>query len=149
MYMKSITISLLFLFVSFISFSQNVGIGTVTPDASAQLEISAINKGILIPRLTLLSPTDVVTVPSPAIGLLVISTNNNVAQMPDGTGFYVWTGSNWTKLLLKENGNSTSGWSTRGNAGTNPDSNFVGTTDNQPLVFKINNGLAGKIFTNG
>ena len=82
-------------------YAQNIGIGTLTPDASAMLEISAANKGLLIPRVSLLSPTDVVTVPTPAPGLLLISTNNNVVQMPDGAGFYVWTGSNWTKLLLR------------------------------------------------
>jgi hypothetical protein len=30
-------------------------------------------------------------------------------------------------------------WNLTGNAGTNPASNFIGTTDNQPLVFKTNN----------
>ncbi|PKF74825.1 hypothetical protein [Chryseobacterium sp. PMSZPI] len=30
-------------------------------------------------------------------------------------------------------------WNTTGNAGTNPTANFIGTTDNQPLVFKTNN----------
>jgi trimeric autotransporter adhesin len=130
------------------TFSQNVGIGTTTPDASALLEINASNKGILVPRLNLLSPTDIVTVPSPATGLLVISLNNNTAQMPDGAGFYVWTG-RWTKLLLNENSNTTNGWTTRGNSGTHPDSNFVGTKDARSLVFKISNGLAGKIDTSG
>jgi trimeric autotransporter adhesin len=101
-----------------------------------------------VPRLNLLSPTDVVTVPTPAIGLLVISLNSNTAQMPDGAGFYVW-GGRWIKLLLNENSNATSGWSTRGNTGTHPDSNFVGTKDARSLVFKINNGLAGKIDTTG
>ena len=130
-------------------FAQNVGIATPTPTASAQLEINATNKGLLRPRVNLLSPTDVVTVPAPVSGLLIISLNNNVLQMPYGTGFYVWTGSNWTKLLLKENGNATSGWTTRGNTGTNATDNFIGTTDNMPLVFKINNRYSGKIDTSG
>ncbi len=145
--MKKIA-TLLSLLFSLCSFAQNVGIGTSTPAASAMLEINASNKGLLIPRVNLLSPTDVATVPTPATGLLVINTNNNMAQMPDAAGFYVWTGI-WTKVLLKENGNATSGWSTRGNAGTNATDNFIGTTDNTPLVFKINNGFAGKIDTSG
>jgi hypothetical protein len=33
------------------AFSQNVGIGTSTPDASAQLDISHVSKGLLIPRM--------------------------------------------------------------------------------------------------
>jgi hypothetical protein len=36
-------------------------------------------------------------------------------------------------------------WSLLGNAGTDPLLNFVGTTDNQPLIFKVNNSLAGQI----
>lgn len=31
-----------------------------------------------------------------------------------------------------------SGWSLTGNAGTNPATNFLGTTDNQPMVFRVN-----------
>ncbi|MBK6966772.1 MAG: tail fiber domain-containing protein [Bacteroidales bacterium] len=40
---------------------------------------------------------------------------------------------------------SASNWSLTGNAGTSPGSNFIGTTDNNPLVFKVNNLPAGKI----
>src|SRR6266446_2543983 len=36
-------------------------------------------------------------------------------------------------------------WSLTGNAGTNPATNFIGTTDAQPLYFKVNNSLAGHI----
>ena len=36
-------------------------------------------------------------------------------------------------------------WSLTGNAGTNPVTNFVGTRDNNPLLFRINNRFAGKI----
>jgi hypothetical protein len=129
--------------------AQNVGIGTPTPDASAILEISSSNKGLLVPRLNLLSPTDVVTVPAPAVGLLVINLNGNISQMPDGGGFYVWTGSSWVKLLIRENGNSTTAWTTKGNTSTNASDNFLGTTDKVPLIFKINNSLAGKIDTSG
>ncbi len=32
-----------------------------------------------------------------------------------------------------------SGWTQTGNSGTNPTQNFIGTTDNQPLMFKTNN----------
>lgn len=35
-----------------------------------------------------------------------------------------------------------SGWSLTGNSGTDPATNFLGTTDNQPLVFKVNNRRA-------
>jgi hypothetical protein len=40
-------------------------------------------------------------------------------------------------------------WELTGNAGTNPDINFVGTTDNEPLVIKIHGGEALRIDTHG
>ena len=40
-------------------------------------------------------------------------------------------------------------WNITGNAGTNPSIHFLGTTDNQPLRFRVNNTYAGEInFTN-
>ncbi|MBM3404357.1 MAG: hypothetical protein FJY10_05655 [Bacteroidetes bacterium] len=36
-------------------------------------------------------------------------------------------------------------WSLTGNSGTNPANNFIGTTDNQPIKFKINNISSGYI----
>ena len=41
------------------------------------------------------------------------------------------------------------GWSLTGNAGTNPASNFIGTTDDQPLSFRVNNRWAGRLTTSG
>jgi hypothetical protein len=41
---------------------------------------------------------------------------------------------------------SSSGWSLTGNAGTIDGTNFIGTTDNLPLNFKVNNQLAGRIW---
>jgi len=38
-----------------------------------------------------------------------------------------------------------SGWGLTGNAGTDPNTNFIGTTDAQPLIFKVNNLKAGLI----
>ena len=40
-------------------------------------------------------------------------------------------------------------WELTGNAGTNPAINFVGTTDNEPLVIKTNGGEALRIDAQG
>lgn len=40
-------------------------------------------------------------------------------------------------------------WSLTGNAGTNPSTNFLGTTDNQPLLFRTFNTYSGEINPNG
>jgi hypothetical protein len=38
---------------------------------------------------------------------------------------------------------NSNGWLLNGNTGTNPSTNFIGTTDNKDLVFKVNNHIAG------
>jgi len=40
-------------------------------------------------------------------------------------------------------------WNITGNSGTNPSNNFIGTTDNQPLIFKTNNTKVMNILPNG
>ncbi len=42
-------------------------------------------------------------------------------------------------------GGGSSGWGLTGNAGTTAGTNFIGTTDNQPLEFKVNNLTSMKI----
>ena len=39
-------------------------------------------------------------------------------------------------------------WSISGNAGTNPDTDFIGTTDNQPIAFRVNNSEKMRLHTN-
>lgn len=53
----------------------SAGLGTITVDPSAKFQLDATNKGMLIPRVTLTSPTDGTTIPSPAKGLIVYNTN--------------------------------------------------------------------------
>lgn len=47
------------------------------------------------------------------------------------------------------NTTAASGWSLTGNAGTNPATNFIGTTDAQPLVLRSNNTEQMRILANG
>jgi len=136
-----ITVFILFCFQQTIVAQQNIGIGTTTPNSSALLEVQSSNKGLLIPRVSLTSEIDVVTIPSPPVSLLVYNLNSLLA---DGVGYYYWNGSKWTKLIAKD-GLTNVAWGISGNAGTTPTSDFVGTTDNIPLVFKTFNTLSGKI----
>ena len=84
---------ILLLFVSTSLFAQT-GIGTTTPHASAKLDVSATDKGFLPPRVTLLSVTDVSTIPSPAEGLLVYNLGSGGLQ----AGYYYWNGANWSTI---------------------------------------------------
>ncbi|QBA20519.1 hypothetical protein EU348_04715 [Chryseobacterium indologenes] len=78
----------------------NVGVGTNAPDNSALLDLTATNRGFLLPRVSLTSMTDGTTVPSPAKGLMVY--NSNTALTPYGEGLYVNSGTSgapsWDKL---------------------------------------------------
>jgi hypothetical protein len=93
---------LFFFLVPLVSFSQSVGIGTTTPNSSAILEIASKNKGLLIPRVTLLSVGDKVTIPNPSKTLLLWNSTVDVINFPDGEGFYYNNGSpvvpNWVKI---------------------------------------------------
>jgi len=65
---------------------------------------------------------------------------NNVSAIAPTTGDVLsWNGATWLPTA------SSSGWGLTGNAGTNPALNFVGTTDAQPLRFRVNNTWAGEI----
>jgi len=110
--------------------AQNVGIGTTAPDPSAMLDIVAKDKGLLIPRLTTVQRTTAVI--SPATGLLVYDTDTN--------SFWYYNGAAWIDLSGAGAGNA---WLLTGNSGTDPAVNFIGTTDNQPMVFKINSQRNG------
>jgi hypothetical protein len=53
-----------------------------------------------------------------------------------------WNGTQWTPSTLTT---PAAGWLLAGNSGTSASTNFIGTTDNVPLSFRVNNIVAGKI----
>ncbi len=93
--MKKIIIFILLVSVFSLKVKAQTGIGTTTPDASAKLEVSATNKGFLPPRVTLTSVSDVSTISSPATGLLIYNTGNNVGL---AAGYYYWNGNAWATI---------------------------------------------------
>lgn len=82
-----------------VSATGTVGVGTITPDASAILELNVSNlpsgqqKGFLAPRVALSSVVDKTTIPSPATGLLVY----NLGTIPtfNYVGYVFWNGTEW------------------------------------------------------
>ena len=117
--------------------AQSLAINTTgaTAHPSALLDVSSLNKGMLIPRIGLTDVTDVTTIPAPATSLMVYNTNATITG-GSGTGFYFYTGSSWVKMT--DGSTPLTGWSTTGNGGTIAGTNFVGTTDPADLVFKTN-----------
>jgi hypothetical protein len=76
-----------------------VGVGTVTPNASAALDVTATNKGFLPPRVALTSTADAATITSPATGLLVFNTATAGASPNIVTpGYYFFNGTGWVPV---------------------------------------------------
>src|ERR1700722_4569066 len=74
----------LFIMVSPGSLMAQVGIGTTTPNNSAQLDITSNSKGLLIPRMTTIQRT---SISSPAKGLMVFDN--------DSAYFFYFDGHSW------------------------------------------------------
>ncbi len=146
--MKKIYILAATLIFSATSFAQNIGINATgaAPNASAMLDVSATNKGVLIPRVALSSTTDATTVPGAATSLLVYNTatagSGATAVYP---GYYYWDGTQWVAF----GGTGGKDWSLLGNAGTTAGTNFLGTTDAQDLVFKTNTTERARFLSTG
>ncbi len=130
--MKKFFLLILISLILLKSYAQNIGINATgdTPDPSAMLDVSATNKGMLVPRMTTVQRTAIAT---PAQGLLVYDTDTNT--------FWFYNASVWTNLSAALG----AGWLLTGNAGTVDGNNFIGTTDNIPFNVRVNNQKAGRI----
>ncbi len=109
-----------------VAHSQNVGIGTATPNNSALLEILSTSQGFLAPRMTQAQRN---LIPAPATGDLVYCTDSTGIATPET--FYYYNGIAWVPIMG-------TGWLLAGNAGTIAGTNFFGTTDSVDLVAKTN-----------
>jgi len=134
--------------------AQNIGINTTgtTPDAAAILDMNTGNnyaspngRGLLIPNVILASTTDVTTIPISTNDTSLLVYNKKASTI--GTGFYYWSGSAWTELATG------TPWSLYGNSGTLPGlvtgDNYLGTSDNNKLLFGVNDQKAGELNQTG
>lgn len=100
-FIRSAAVLAVFLFsCSATTFAQNVGVNATgaTPNASAGLDVDFTNKGLLLPRVTLTSATDVVTIPAPATGLMVYNLGTGGVSPNDITpGQYYFNGTKWVR----------------------------------------------------
>lgn len=100
--MKGVIVLFFLLPALFFAKGQSVKIGNTSspPDSSAILDISSVNKGILLPRVSLSSVNDSNSIHRPAISLVVFNTN---PHLPGGMGFYAWNGVQWDIILSLAN----------------------------------------------
>ena len=101
------------------------------PNSSAMLDVSAPNKGFLIPNVALTGTSDDATIPSPALSLLVY----NIATVDGLTpGYYYNSGTTylpvWTRLLTE----MADGSETRVTSGTNVTVTGAGTVGNPYII---------------
>ncbi|MEY3048646.1 MAG: hypothetical protein RL365_684 [Bacteroidota bacterium] len=66
----------------------SIGIGTISPNASAALEVNSTTKGFLLPTMT---QTQRNAISTPATGLLIYQSDNT-------PGFYYYNGAAWTAI---------------------------------------------------
>ncbi len=99
--------------------AQSVGIGTNTPNASAQLDLTSTSKGILVPRMT---QTERNLIAAPATGLMIYQTDTS-------PGFYFYNGSAWVQMAT---GSSSNYWNVNGTSIHNNNTGSVGINTATP-----------------
>ena len=137
MFNTGVFISFLFCFTFVRS---QVGIGTLYPDASAQLDLVSEDKGVLLPRVALNSLTDTLTITNGnVVSLMVYNTTNSNDLVP---GYYYWDGKVWQRFLVKEDKASevTSLYSGQG------DPTLTSPFDPEPGSVYVD-GLTGNLYT--
>lgn len=149
--MKIVFNSLLIFLVS-ISIHAQVGIGTSTPNGA--LDIESANNGLLIPRVALISTTDLTTVITGTESELVYNTTPASGFTDVSPGFYYLSSPTgpWIRLGDGSSGPPPpppppvdAGWSLTGNAGIIEGTNFLGTLTDADIAFRRNDEAAGVI----
>jgi len=91
---KETLYALCFILVLSATVKAQVGIGTITPNGSAQLDVTSTSKGVLIPRM---SKADRDLIGAPATSLLIYQTDNT-------PGFYYFNGASWVPFISEAGG---------------------------------------------
>lgn len=134
---KSLLVFLFLLGTGFIANAQlKVGDNPTNIQKSSILELESTRQGLLLPRL---ADTAAINALTPPDGMIIyLNTDKSLRLRSNGS---------WKKIAdLSE---ATSNWSLKGNAGTDPATQFLGTLDGQPLVMRTDNQERLRIDANG
>ncbi|NOU48741.1 MAG: hypothetical protein HOO86_17005 [Bacteroidales bacterium] len=144
---KKIYILLFYSLTTVFNVCGQIGLGTNSPDASAELDIYSTSKGLLAPRISLSSDlSNPLPVTAPANGLLVFNIGVNQPQ-----GFYYWTGSVWKLLKSPSASDIVSNNTSTDNAAVRFDGTSGKIIQNSTALISDNANISGlnQITTNG
>ena len=142
---------LIFIAILIVSTTTTAQVGINTTDPQSTLDITAKNTGtpestdgILIPRISNFPTTNPGTnQQSMLVYLTTNRTNININGTPQDydLGFYYWdnTVTNWIPFT------GDAGWRTNGNDDAISGTNFIGTTNNQEVDFRVNNKFVSRL----
>ncbi len=133
--------------------SNVLNIGTVTTGATGSTASASITGISPSQILNLGLPTGasgknslIKTTPEPS-GANCVAGGSKIETGVDVNGNNILDAGEVTNTNYTCNGDVNNGWKLTGNTGTNPANNFIGTTDAQPLRFRVNNLWAGELHT--
>ena len=92
---KQLLLILISIFIVHIASAQ-LGVGTETPSRSAQLDVVSADRGILIPRVELVSTTDQSTIRNGNVNSLMVFNTQTINDITPG--YYYWYENKWYKI---------------------------------------------------
>ncbi|WP_343670659.1 hypothetical protein [Chitinophaga sp.] len=110
---------------------------------SAILELNSTKQGLLLPRLSDFTTIDA-AIGTDAVDGMIVYLNSTVAA---NNGVYMRKAGAWVKIASAAD--AAANWGLTGNAGTNPTTNYVGTSDAQKLSIRANATEAISVQTDG
>lgn len=120
--------------------AQNIGINSTgaAPATSAMLDVDATNKGLLVPRVNLVSAISTAPIGASIVNSLLVFNQVTAGAGVNvvNPGYYYWdaVAIRWRRLA-----NDAESWRVLGNSGTDPNTNFLGTLDANALRFRTTN----------
>jgi hypothetical protein len=118
------------LFLSFIASAQlKVGSNPSQINRSSILELESTRQGLLLPRI-----------PGSNLTLAPLSTapDGMIIYVSDSASLFIRKNNLWQRMSADSVGNA-SNWNILGNAGLDSAVNFLGSTNQQPVIFRTNN----------
>ncbi|WP_343692218.1 hypothetical protein [Chitinophaga sp.] len=110
---------------------------------SAILELSSTKQGLLLPRLADFTAINT-AIGTDAVDGMIVYLNSSTAA---NNGVYMRKAGAWVKIASAAD--AAANWGLTGNAGTNPTTNYIGTSDAQNLSIRANATEAINVQTDG